>query len=129
MRSLLLFLFFFFSSTLHKGLIVSVSSYYYSCRGGSVESLAVVLQASKTQTGTKHRLALLNVRDGDEKTPLMHAVENGNSAMASALLSAGAPPLHAEICDAERGWNLLHLASSLPSSRASPNLIDVLVNG
>ena len=47
--------------------------------------------------------------------------------MVSTLLTEGAPPLHHELCDAERGWNLLHLASALPSSRASPELIDILV--
>ena len=35
----------------------------------------------------------MNGRDADDKTPLVHAVENGRGTMAAALLTAGAPPL------------------------------------
>ena len=96
-------------------------------RGGSVDSLNICLERSNTQPNSKARLTLLNGRDADEKTPLVHAVENGRGAMASALLTAGAPPLFHELYNKEKGWNLLHLAASLPTETSSPELIQTLV--
>ena len=87
------------------------------------------MDLSKTSSKSSQRLVLLNARDGDNKTPLIHAVEHGCGAVAAALLAEGVPPEHGVLYDTEKGWNLLHLASSLPTATASPELILTLVNG
>jgi ankyrin repeat protein len=92
-----------------------------------MKSFERILELSKTTSQSPERLKLLNQRDGNNKTPLVHAVENGSAAIASALLREGASPLFHELYNADKGWNLLHLASSLPSDKASPELIDTLV--
>ena len=96
-------------------------------RGGSIEALKICLELSNTKANSQERLSLLNGRDADDKTPLVHAVENGRGTMAAALLTAGAPPLFHELYNKEKGWNLLHLAAALPAATSNPELIQILV--
>ena len=68
-----------------------------------IEVLKICLELSNTKANSQERLSLLNGRDADDKTPLVHAVENGRGTMAAALLTAGAPPLfHGQQKDTNR---------------------------
>lgn len=93
--------------------------------GGSVNMFNLLLEASGTDEHSPQRLELLNARDANNQTPLIHCVKHGRGELAAALLHQGAPPLFHELYNADKGWNLLHLACSLPS--ASPALVATLV--
>ena len=54
--------------------------------GGSVKMFNLLLEASGTQEHSPKRLELLNVRDANNQTPLIHCVKHGRGELAAALL-------------------------------------------
>ena len=82
-----------------------------------MKSFERILELSKTTSQSPERLKLLNQRDGNNKTPLVHAVENGSAAIASALLREGASPLFHELYNAQMAVPLLLRAEVVQAFR------------
>lgn len=119
---------------LRKSFTIEPSSIHLACRMGNLEIVEIMLREQHSRGGLDE---VVNIRDGENRTPLWHARKNGNISVEKLLLHFGADPARAEnivrhelsmVLDEEADGEDAKIILNNWKTEQSPELLDCVSN-